>query len=222
MANEQPRPKPETAIHREPRETWFEFIAAAILGLATLGSAWSGYQSGRWGGIQDFRIAESLAAGRNAAENAIHANQLRLIDVVSFERYVSAVSENNRQLSDFVVQRFRPEFKPAFEAWVAMKPLKNPAAPSSPFFMKEYSLANEREAQQLRHLEEKKIAEASNANTISDTYLLLTVLFGVVLFLAGITAAFERRKLRMAVLSLSIVILAGASIALALLPLAKG
>jgi hypothetical protein len=221
MANEQTTAKPETAIHREPRETWFEFIAAAILGLATLGSAWSGYQSGLWGGIQDFRIAESLAIGRNAAENAVYANQLRLIDVVSFERYVSAVSENNKQLSDFLVQRFRPEFKPAFDAWVAIKPLKNSAVPSSPFFMKEYSLAPEREAQQLRQLEEKKVAEASNANTISDTYLLLTVLFSVVLFLAGITAAFKRRKLQMAVLSFSIVILTGASIALILLPLAK-
>jgi ABC-type multidrug transport system fused ATPase/permease subunit len=221
MANEQTTAKPETAIHREPRETWFEFIAAAILGLATLGSAWSGYQSGLWGGIQDFRIAESLASGRNAAENAVYANQLRLIDVVSFERYVSAVSENNKQLSDFLVQRFRPEFKPAFDAWVAMKPLENAAAPPSPFVMKEYSLAPEREAQQLRQLEEKKTAEASKANTNSDTYLLLTVLFSVVLFLAGITAAFERRKLQMAVLSFSIVILTGASIALALLPLAK-
>ena len=38
----------------------------------------------------------------------LYAKQLRLIDVVSFERYVSAVSENNRQLSDFLVQRFRP------------------------------------------------------------------------------------------------------------------
>jgi hypothetical protein len=221
MANEQTTPKPETAIHRQPRETWFELIAAAILGLATLGSAWTGYQSGLWGGIQDFRLAESLAAGRNAAENAVYANQLRLIDVVSFERYVSAVSENNRQLSDFLVQRFRPEFKPAFDAWLAMKPLKNSAAPSSPFFMKEYSLEPEREAQQLRHLEEKKFAQANSANRVSDSYLLLTVLFSVVLFLAGITAAFERRKLQMAVLSLSIVILTGASIALSLLPLAK-
>ena len=220
MDNEQTITKDETGTRREHRETWFEFIAAALLGLATLGSAWSGYQSGLWGGIQDFRIAESLATGRKAAENAVYANQLRGIDVVLFERYASAVSENNKQLSDFLVQRFRPEFKPAFDAWVATKPLKDPAAPRSPFVMKEYSLAAEKEAQQQRHVEAEKFAEANNANRVSDTYLLLTVLFSVVLFLAGITAAFERRTLRIAVLALSVAILTGASIAVAVLPLA--
>jgi hypothetical protein len=34
-----------------PREGWFELLVAVILGLATLGSAWSGYQSGLWSGI---------------------------------------------------------------------------------------------------------------------------------------------------------------------------
>ena len=33
-----------------------------------------------------------------------------------------------------------PEFKPAVDAWVATRPLKNPAAPPTPFAMPEYTL----------------------------------------------------------------------------------
>ena len=87
---------------------WFELIVAAILGLATLGSAWSAYQSALWGGIQSFRLAESTAAGRLAGEKTIHANQLRGVDLLLFEAYLRALSENNQWLADFLFQRFRP------------------------------------------------------------------------------------------------------------------
>jgi hypothetical protein len=70
-----------------PREGWFELLVAVILGLATLGSAWSGYQSGLWSGIQTFRLAESTAAGRRAGEKSVNANQLRGVDLVLFEAF---------------------------------------------------------------------------------------------------------------------------------------
>ena len=213
----------EEQVSRQQKESWegwFEFIVAAILGLATLGSAWSAYQSSLWGGIQDFRIAEAHISGREAGEKIIFANQLRGIDVVLFERYVSAISENNKQLADFLFQRFRPEFRPAIDAWLATKPLKNATAPPSPFAMKEYKLAAEKAAEQLRQQEEKRFAEAREANQISDTYLLVTVLYSIVLFLGGITAAFERRTVSLGVLGLSVITLIAASIAMLFLPLA--
>jgi hypothetical protein len=204
-----------------PWESWFELIVAVILGLATLGSAWSAYQSGLWNGIQTFRLAESIAAGRRAAEKFVHANQLRGVDVVLFEAYLRALTENNSRLAEFLFQRFRPEFKVAAEAWLATRPLKNPSAPSSPFVMKEYSLAVDKEMQQVRQEEVTRFTEARKANEVSDTYLLLTVLFSVALFLGGITAAFKRRKIRGTVLALSVVTITAAAIFMAFLPLAK-
>ena len=126
-------------------ERWFELIVAVILGLATLGSAWSAYQSALWGNIQSLRLAEATAAGSRAAEKAIYANQLRGVDLLLFEVYLRALSKNNQWLADFLFQRFRPEFKVATEAWLATRPLKNPSAPSSPFIMKEYSIAIDKE-----------------------------------------------------------------------------
>jgi hypothetical protein len=209
-----------SAHQRELWQRWFEVLSAMILGLAMLGSAWSAYQSGLWGGIQDFRIAEAQISGRQAGEKAVFANQLRGIDVVLFERYVSALSENNQQLAQFLFERFRPEFKTAAEAWLSTKPLKNPSAPRTPFVMKEYSLAVEKEMRLLRHEEEKKFVEARRANEISDKYLLLTVFFSVVLFLGGITAAFEKRLVRLSLLGVSVTLLIVAAAGIAFLPLA--
>ena len=204
-----------------PWENWFELIVAVILGLATLGSAWSTYQSALWSGIQTFRLAESTAAGRRAAEKFVHATQLRAIDLALFETYLTAISENKQQLADFVFQRFRPEFKTATEAWLKTRPLKNPSAPSSPFVMKEYSLAVEKETQQARQEEATKFTEARKANETSDTYLLLTVFFTAALFLGGISAAFKRRKVKGTVLALSAITLTMAAFFMAFLPLAK-
>jgi hypothetical protein len=141
--------------------------------------------------------------------------------VVLFEAYLRALTENNSRLAEFLFQRFRPEFKVAAEAWLATRPLKNPSAPSSPFVMKEYSLAVDKEMQQVRQEEVTRFTEARKANEVSDTYLLLTVLFSVALFLGGITAAFKRRKIRGTVLALSVLTITAAAIFMAFLPLAK-
>jgi hypothetical protein len=203
---------------RDPWEGWFEVIAAVLLGLAMLASAWSAYQSGLWNGIQTFRLAEANGAGRQAAAKDMYGNQLRGIDAVMFERYVSALSEKNHQLAEFLFQRFRPEMKVAVEAWLATQPLKNPSAPLTPFTMAEYSLVVAKEAQRLHEEETKKFTEARKANKISDTYLLLTVLFGIVRFLSGIAAAFEKPRLRVVILALATVTMTAATIAMAFLP----
>ena len=205
----------------DPWGGWFEVIAAVLLGLATLASAWSGYQSSLWGGIQTFRLAEAETIGRKAGGKAIYATQLRAIDAVLFERYASAVSEKNNHLAEFLFKRFRPEMKVAVEAWVALKPLKNPSAPLTPFTMAEYSVAVEKDAQKLQEEEGKKFVEARSANETSDTYLLLTVLYGIVLFLGGIAAAFEKQRLRVVIIVLAVVTLTVATIAMAFLPLAQ-
>jgi len=87
--------------------------------------------------------------------------------------------------------------------------------------MQEYSLAVEKEMQQARQEEATKFTEARKANEISDTYLLLTVIFSVALFLGGITTAFKRRKIKGIVLALSVITITSAAIFLAFLPLAK-
>ena len=49
----------------------------------------------------------------------------------------------------FYRKRFRPEFRPAFEAWVATRPRTNRDAPLSPFAMPQYKLAATAKADRL-------------------------------------------------------------------------
>ena len=78
-----------------------------------------------------------------------------------------------------------------------------------------------RKTQQLRQEEATKFTEARKASDISDDYLLLTVIFGVALFLGGITAAFKGQRIRAIILALSFITITATAIFMAFLPLAK-
>jgi hypothetical protein len=41
-------------------EPWVEFIATFVLALATVATAWSGFQSARWGGEQSTKFSQRL------------------------------------------------------------------------------------------------------------------------------------------------------------------
>ena len=101
-----------------------------------------------------------------------------------------------RKLADFYFQRFRPEFKPAVEAWAALRPLKNADAPPTPFAMPEYKLAKSEEADKLLAEAEASSADARESNQRSDNYVLAVVLFAASLFFAGISTKLVLAALR--------------------------
>ena len=72
------------------------------------------------------------------------ANSQTQIDVATFTQWVDAYAQNQTELADFYYMRFREEFRPAMEAWVATRPRMNPDAPLTPFVMPEYQLQGAR------------------------------------------------------------------------------
>ena len=103
----------------------------------------------------------------------------------------------------------------AIDAWLKTQPIKNPKAPNSPFIMKEYSQEEQREAQQISVLSDKKFHESSAANHISDRYVLLTVTLAAVSFFGGISSKFESRKSRLLLMTAGTLLFVG-SIAMVL------
>ena len=71
------------------------------------------------------------------------------VDVATFIQWVDANAYEEVELADFYDDRFRAEFKPAFDAWIVADPFTNPAAPPTPFAMDEYRLASAAEAEHL-------------------------------------------------------------------------
>jgi hypothetical protein len=208
-----------SAVEPAKRKPGFELACAIVLALATTASAWCAYQSKLWGGVQATRAGAAVRAGRDGAVNSLAAMQLRAFDAAMFIAYMQARIERNKDMEAFLAQRFRPEMKPAVEAWLKLDPLSNPAAPPSPFRMAEYAQAEAVEAARQAELATKAMAATGEARRNSDDYVLLTVIFASVLFFGGIARAFDSRRLRIVLAALAVLLFLGTLVALTTLPI---
>ena len=122
-------------------------------------------------------------------------------------------------VSGFLYLRMRPEFLPAMEAWLATDPLGNLDAPSTPFALEEYALADALEADRLAAVADQKSLEAREANQNGDNYVLTMVLFASVLFFAGVSARMYRPRNRMLALSFGALVLVTGMVVIATYPI---
>jgi hypothetical protein len=196
----------------------FELAATVLLAMAAVATAWASYQSARWHGEQAHAQSASIAARVESTRAANVANRQGQIDVALFTQWVDAYARDETELADFYVKRFRPEFQPAFDAWVATRPRKNPGAPLSPFAMPQYKLAANTAADRL----EVKAAVSSEGSgefrQRADDYSLAVVLFASSLFFAGISTRLHSSATRMVVLGLGYALFLGSVIWIATFP----
>lgn len=202
--------------------TWLEIIAATLLAFATVAAAWSGYEATRWAGEATKASAAANAARISASRQAALANTQRQVDVALFTDWVEAFARGDTFLIEFYDRRFREEFKPALDAWVATMPLQNEDAPLSPFAMEEYVLAADQEAQRLDTLAETKAAESRRNLQRQSNYVLAAVLFAMALFFAGMSARLEARPLRIALLTMGLLVFLGSITWVATMPITFG
>ena len=134
---------------REGRRRTVEIISAVLLSLATVLAAWSAFQSAKWSGVQATRFSQASALRMESVRASTAAGGQEQVHVTLFAQWVNAYAAGNTRLATFYFERFRAEFKPAMDAWLATKPLSNPDAPSSPFAMPEYKRAKAGQANDL-------------------------------------------------------------------------
>ena len=201
-----------------PRIDRLEILAAVLLALAAVGTAWSSYQASRWNGEQAKAFSRANAARIEASRAAGLANSQTQVDVATFTQWVDAYALDEKELADFYFRRFRSEFKPAVDAWIATKPLKNANAPLTPFAMPQYELAAREDAERLDANAEVLAAKARTNVQRSTNYVLGVVLFAVALFFAGMSTKLRARRLQVLLLALGGVFFVGTVIFLATLP----
>jgi hypothetical protein len=200
-------------------DRWVEFFGALVLAAATVATAWSAYQAALWSGDESRSYFEASAAQVDAAQIEDRGMQRAGFHISLFVEYVSALSQDNQDLADFLYRRFPPELKTATDAWLAQDPLNNPDAPSSPFKMPEYRLPEEVAAEEMEQLAGEKFAEAGQADERADNYVLLTVIFATVLFFSGISGKFQWRVIDGVVLALGAIVLLGGLVFLVQIPM---
>lgn len=164
-----------------------DIASVVLISMAAVLTAICGYQSGRWGGRQAQLYSLANANRLQSAEAADRANVLTAMDVGLFLHYIDSVATGNAREAQFILARLRPEMRPAMNAWLASKPLRNPRAPSSPFTMPQYTLKTRTDARTYEARASASFKEAVEATHHSDDFLLLTVIFAGVSFLAGIS-----------------------------------
>ena len=203
---------------RRISEHRLELLATILLAIAAVATAWSTFQSGRFRGNQSVDVNKSQAARVESSEAHTRAGQLTQIDIATFIQWVDAHAKHDTSLAQFYRQRFRVEFRPAFDAWLATRPFTNPRAPSSPFVMPQYRLAQTALAERLAATATVRAAAAGNANRRADDYLLALVLFASSLFFAGISTKLKSPRQREVLLALGWLIFVGTAVWIATLP----
>ena len=201
-------------------ERVLELAAVLLLSLTTLATAWSGYEAARWSGEQSQHYARSSATRIKSQEQTSAAGQLRIDDLVNFDHWLDLRGRGQRRLAAIYVRRFRPEFLPAFHAWLAQRPFTNPHAVAGPLFMPQYRPVELQRAAALNAEADRLYADGTAAKSNDDHYILSTVFFAGVLFFAGISLRLQWRPLRIAVLCLGAVMLAGGVVFVSTLPVA--
>jgi hypothetical protein len=186
-----------------------EVLVTLLLVLAALATSWSSYQATRWHGEQAATANRTSAIRIDAARAASLAEAQTEIDVSTFIAWVDADQAGDDALAAFYVERFRPEFGEAFEAWLATRPLTDPTAPPTPFAMPDYQLAAADEASTLDRAAAASADEVSMHIQRASNYVLTVVLYAVVLFFAGMSGKLNGRRGRQVMVALGSVVLLG-------------
>jgi hypothetical protein len=199
---------PSEGISRAERtDRILEVIVAIMMGIVAVATAWSGYQAARWGGEQSTLYSRAGALRTESVRASNQAFGAIQLDVGLFTQWVNATAQDRQDLADFYRARFRPEFEPAFEAWLATDPINNEEAPASPFYMPEYVVSSSVEAESLETKAAETFEQGETANEQADDYVLTAVLLASVLFFAGIASGFDWPPVQIAVISVGFVLL---------------
>jgi hypothetical protein len=184
------------------RQHRIELASTVLLACAAVATAWSTYQSARWRGQQAANYSKATAARIQSSEAETRSGQQTQIDIATYIQWVNATVAGKPKLAQFYRHRFRPEFRPAFDAWLDTHPRTNQKAPLTPFAMPQYVVAEAMKADALNASAGVHADAADRANKRSNDYVLGVVLFAACLFFAGISTKLQALRQREALLAI--------------------
>jgi hypothetical protein len=182
-------------------------IEAALLAIVALLAAWSGYASAKWSTESRLDLAQASTARVEANRAAGADAEVLEFDSSTFDAWFTAYVAGNEEAMAIAERRFRPEFRVAFDAWLATDPATNPDAAPGPTYMPEYERPGQEEAQRLDAEADEHFAEGAEAGEVADRYVRITVFLATVLFLVGISGHFRVPAARYGLVGLSVGIL---------------
>jgi hypothetical protein len=180
---------------------------ALLLSLVTIAAAWSGYAAAKWGTESRLELAEAATLRNLATRADLSALSTRNFDSSTFTAWFTAFTLDDPEKQAVAERRFRPEFKVAFDAWIATDPFHNPQSPPGPTYMPQYKLADQAKADALDREAVAASAAGNHAGQVGDDYIRITVFLAAVLFLVGIGSTFKLHTVRYALIGVGSVLL---------------
>ena len=192
-------------------------IATILLSVAALATSWASYQATLWSGDQTAQANQAVALRTRSQEAFAISLTLRTVDVGVWIQWLAAYSGKDTSLANFLAARIRPEFKPAFDGWLASNP-RAPEAEPTPFTMPQYRLSSQLEATKLERAADSLLALSDHSNKVGDAYVLDAVLLATVMFFASTVQQTARSRTRILLVSIAGVMFFAAMMRLATSP----
>jgi hypothetical protein len=194
---------------RSRRDRQISIAEAVLLSVVTIVAAWAGYSAAKWGTESSLNLAKASATRVKANRAYQESLTYRAGDAVAFNAWFAAHVAGNE--NDMRVARkyidFLPNYRVAFDAWLATKPFTNPNAPAGPQAMPQFKAPGAALAGALDTKADAYYATGQKAAETGDHYIRATVILASVLFLVGISTQFPIRRGRYALITIGVVLL---------------
>jgi hypothetical protein len=192
-------PPNRAAVTAEPRakKKWVEPVSALIMALAMVATAWCSYQSASWTRQATRLMNEYNSLERRSGLLSIQGMQSATIHTAMFMQVLTAQQAGNEKLAQFYVERFPPDVRKAYDAWMAQKPFENANADPHPFVPNLYRMRGAEEIEKANATAAEKVRDSRAAGNVASQYLANTVLFAAVLFFVNAASKFEQRRVRL-------------------------
>jgi len=187
------------APRQRSNDRLLEVVAVILLGIATVGSAWCGYQASQWNG-------EEAKLGRAASDQKVEASRLfgLATQAISYDsnmvaQYAQALRSGDVNLQQFIRGTLmRAAFLPILDQWEAQVKAGN--QPGNLFTDQAYldtQLAGYYAADAKAQAD---LAASQEAGRNADDYVLTTLGLAVALFFSGVAGSFKFRAVRVLLL----------------------
>jgi hypothetical protein len=196
-----------------------EMVAVLVLGLATVGTAWCGYQAAQWSGRQSTATSTSTDQRVEASRLFGVATQKVSYDSSMIAQYAQAVQAKNTELVAFYrATLIREEMLPVIDRWEAE--IRAGGTPTRLIDDTSYMDAQLGPYQTATAKADASSKQALQAGDTSHEYVINTILLAVALFFSGVLSSFRYRPARMLLVVAAIATVAVAAVNLADLPIA--
>src|SRR4051794_23865270 len=121
-------------MEHDRHDRWLSIAEAFLLSLVAVLAAYSGYAAAKWGTESSVTLAKASTERTKANRADTEGIVTRTLDSASFNAWFTAFTAGNANAERLAERRMRPRYRPAFKAWLAKGPGKDPRAPPGPAY----------------------------------------------------------------------------------------